>query len=74
MFSRGAGPTGDWLGESTHMRAETYNTRGSAFAAKGDYRKAIADFDAAIRTEAGNTAAKHNRALAYEKLNEAKVR
>jgi len=46
---------------------EAYNNRGSVYAKKGDYTRAIADFDAAIRINPQLASAFGNRGLALAK-------
>ena len=45
--------------------AAAYYNRGTAYALKHDYDRAIADFDQAIKLKPGNAAALYDRALAY---------
>ena len=44
-----------------------YNNRGNAFVAKGDFARALADFDRAIEIDPKYLLAYHNRCLAYSK-------
>jgi hypothetical protein len=46
--------------------AIAYSNRGTALIAKGDYERAIADFDAAIRLNPKNTNAYFHRGVAYD--------
>ena len=50
--------------------AQEYNNRGSGWAAKGDYAKAIADFNAATRLDPKSVAAYRNRAQAWQEQGE----
>ena len=51
-------------GLSADNLATIYNNRGIAYWSKGDFDKAIADYDAAIRIRPNYVAAYHNRAMA----------
>jgi len=53
---------------SIRKTAAQYLQDGKAFAAKGEFQKAIAEFDQAIKVEPGNGVLYFNRALAREKL------
>ena len=48
-------------------RAEAYNNRGTAYASKGNYEHAIADYDQALELNPGFTELFANRGLAYVK-------
>lgn len=58
----GALDTGDL---STHAQAAAHNDRGIAYYNKGEYDKAIADYDTAIRLDAQMGPAYNNRGHAY---------
>ena len=53
--------------ETTRLLAIAHNNRGNAFAEKGDYDYAIADYDAAIKLNPTYARPFNNRGLAYQK-------
>jgi len=48
--------------------AQAFSDRGAAWYFKGEYQKAIADYDQAIRLEPDNARAYTNRGSAYRKI------
>jgi len=53
---------------SADFSATWYNNRGSAYYAKGDYNKAVEDYDQAIRLDSNLAIAYKNRGLTYSKI------
>jgi tetratricopeptide (TPR) repeat protein len=51
------------LRPSSEIAAQVYNTRGSAYFRKGDYDRALADYDQAIRLDPKYTDPVNNRQL-----------
>jgi tetratricopeptide (TPR) repeat protein len=51
--------------QTSSMDADSYNERGISYATKGEYDKAIADFNRAIKKEPSHFGAYHNRGRAY---------
>ena len=58
------------LGEHTAAAAIAYNNRGDAFAAKGDYYRAVQDFDQSIKLNPTNAKPFNNSGVAYLKKGE----
>src|SRR5262245_6432620 len=50
---------------SRSATASAYIKRGGAWFAKGDYERALADFDLAIASDPGNAGAYYNRAVTF---------
>jgi tetratricopeptide (TPR) repeat protein len=55
------------IGDCTAVLAETFYNRGTAYYDKGDYERAIADYDKAISFQSDKANALNNRGLAYQK-------
>ena len=51
--------------DSANNRAGAYNNRGIAYFSKGEFERAIKDFDDAIQLKPNNVVLHHNRGLAY---------
>jgi tetratricopeptide (TPR) repeat protein len=59
------------LAERDPIVAATYNNRGNVYAMQGDYDRAIADYDEAIRLDPALASAWHNRGNAYARKGDA---
>ncbi len=59
--------SGEYSGKNL---AIAYNNRGNAYANLGEYRRAIQDYDQALRLDPGYAVAYYNRGLAYSDLGE----
>ncbi len=59
--------SGEYSGKNL---ATAYNNRGNAYGNLGEYRRAIEDYDQALRIDPGNTLAYNNRGNAYDNLGE----
>ena len=58
------------LGEHTPAAAIAYNNRGNAYAEKGDYDRAVQDFDQSIKLNPTNPKPFNNSGVAYVKKGE----
>ena len=58
------------LGEKTAAVAIAYNNRGDAYTAKGEYDRAVQDFDQSIKLNSTNANTFNNRGVAYIKKGE----
>ena len=58
------------LGEHTTAAAIAYNNRGNAYAEKGDYDRAVQDFDQSIKLNPTNAKPFNNSGVAYLKKGE----
>ena len=54
-----------WGGQTRESLAGTYNNRGVAYADKGEYDRAIQDYDEALRLDPSQAVAYNNRGNAY---------
>jgi len=61
-----------WLFKKTVEDAKAYVNRGAAYRKKGNYDRAIADFNKAIELDPGCAEAYHNRGVAYRRKGEHK--